>query len=118
MLFVDVFVCIPLPCQERVLLADDFTVEECCQKRVLLSQTFNAEVATKVGVLLVDVLYIQRRQVCNEQFSFTTKIHHYFMSRTLSRGSLQWFNQFVSDSEADIYNCKASMTRAPSLYTY
>lgn len=55
---VHIFICIPLPGQERVLLADDLAIEEGCQNRVLICQTFYFQVTTQVGVFQVNLLKI------------------------------------------------------------
>jgi hypothetical protein len=55
-LFVDIFISVPLPRQKRVLLADDLSIEECCQERILLRQSFDSKIATKIRILFVYVL--------------------------------------------------------------
>jgi len=56
MLLVHVLVRVPLPSEERVLLGDDFAVEEGRQRRVLLRQALDLQVAAEVGALQVHVL--------------------------------------------------------------
>ena len=56
MLLVDLLVGVPLPGEERVLLADDLAVEERRQRRELLGQTLDLQVAAEVSALEVNVL--------------------------------------------------------------
>ncbi len=53
---VDVFVGVPLPGQKRMLLRNDFAVEERRQRRKLLCQALDLEVAAQIRILEVDVL--------------------------------------------------------------
>ena len=52
-----ILVGIPLACEEGMLFADDFPVEEGDHLGVLVRQVLDLEVATQVGVLLVHVLH-------------------------------------------------------------
>ena len=56
MFAINIFICIPLACQEWVLLADDLTIKKCCQCWILLSEAGDLEVATQVGIVGVHML--------------------------------------------------------------
>ena len=56
MLLVNVLVRVPLPGEERILLADDLAVEERRQRGVFLGQTLDLEVAAQVALLKVNEL--------------------------------------------------------------
>ena len=56
MFAVDIFVGVPLACQERVLRANDLAIEERSQRRVFLRKTSDLEVAAQVGIGGVNML--------------------------------------------------------------
>ena len=57
MLFINIFVCIPLSCKEGKPLADDLTIKECGEGRELFCKSFDLQVATEVRVFLVNMLH-------------------------------------------------------------